>query len=118
MAITGGKFGTEVTTVAELLAGFGSGSFCPTAARLVMSPLTVGLMTTIWTVRLLVAGTVPKLHTTVPPALEQLPWLLLAETKLTPAGKKFDKINPVAAAGPGLNTPSMYVMGLLVMTGF
>src|SRR6266568_3584826 len=80
MAITGGKFGTEVTTVAELLAGFGSGSFCPTTARLVMSPLTAGLMTTIWTVRLLVAGTVPKLHTTVPPALEQLPWLLLVMT--------------------------------------
>src|SRR2546421_13102697 len=104
MLTIGGKSGTEVMAMAELLVGFGSASFCVTVARLVMSPKTPGLVTKICTVALLAGPKVPRLHLTRLPTLAQLPWLVVAETKETLAGRKLDKITPVAAAGPGLKT--------------
>ena len=64
-------------------------------------------VTLIATVALAVLASVPSEQVTVPEACEQLPWLGVAETKVTPAGSVSVSVMPVALEGPALLTPTL-----------
>lgn len=93
---------TEVVTLAELLAGLGSGSVAVTEAVLVMLPAAVGL-TTIVTVAVAAFGSVPMLQETVV-VPEHVPCVEAAETNVGPAGSVSVRVTLVAGDGPLLVT--------------
>lgn len=98
--IVGGSVSrTVVLSVAVLLSGLGSASVAVTVAVLVIVPGAVGAIS-ISTVALAPFANVPKLHITTPPASEQLPWLGVAEIKITPAGSVSVRVTLVASNGP------------------
>src|SRR5689334_18754338 len=94
---------TWVTTVALLLAGLKSVSRLPTVAVELMDPSTVGLTTR---VMVAVAPTprLPRLAPNRPLEKLNVPWLTVAETKLTLAGRVWFTATPAAASGPLLVT--------------
>src|SRR5713101_334317 len=111
---------TVVVTEAELLAGLGSGSVALTLAVLVMEGAAAACgVTTIVAVALFNAmlGRAPTLHVTMPAACEQEPWLALAETKVTPAGRVSVMVTLVAPPGPLLVAVNVYVRLLPTLTG-
>src|SRR5207249_1900405 len=55
------------------------------------------------------AARAPRLNVRVLPLWVKLPWLGLAETKLTPAGRVAVRVTPVAGSGPALLTVTLYV---------
>src|SRR5438445_2244 len=85
---------------AVLLAGFGSGSFALTVAVLVMVPAVAGAGALVVIVALGSEARLPPEQVTVPEALVQVPWLELAETKVTPAGSRQVAVPMVAGDGP------------------
>ena len=89
---------TVVTAVAVLSLVSGSVSFPMTIVVLLTPPAAVGA-TTIVTVVLAPLVKSPRLQVTVLVPL-QVPWLGVAETKLTPGGKVSVITTPVAASGP------------------
>jgi len=91
---------TGVLTVAVLFVGTGSVSFAATLAVFVRVPTAVGL-TRIVTVACPEFASVPRLQLTV---AVQVPWLGVAETKVTLAGTASVKVTPVAGEGPLLVT--------------
>src|ERR1700686_3124785 len=93
---------TDVLVAAELLDGLGSFWAAIALAMLLIVPAVVGLPTMV-TVALVLVATAPRLHVTVVVPV-QLPWLELAETKLTAAGRASVMVTPVATEGPLLVT--------------
>src|SRR5260370_22733472 len=91
---------TVVVTEAELLAGLGSGSVALTLAVLVMEGAAAACgVTTMVAVALALLARELRLHGTGPAACEQEPWLAVAETKATPAGRGSVVVMLVAAPG-------------------
>jgi hypothetical protein len=88
----------DVCSVSELLPGVGSVSLPVTLAVFAIVPVAV-VMTTRVTVALALSVRMPRPQTTVLVPV-QLPWLGVAETKLTPAGKMSVIVTPVALLGP------------------
>src|SRR5438093_6418983 len=76
---------TVVSWMEELLTGLGSSFVEVTIAVFVFVPGVVGL-TTMVTVAEVLAFMVPRLHTTVP-VPEQLPFVVLEDTNVSPAGR-------------------------------
>src|SRR5260370_15655133 len=94
---------TVVVTEGELFAGLGSGSVALTLAVLVMEGAAAACgVTTMVAVALALLARELRLHVTVPAACEQEPWLALAETKVTPAGRGSVVVTLVAPPGPVL----------------
>ena len=93
-----------VLSVAVLFAMSESGSLAVTRAVLVIVPVVEeSTVTTMVTVAVLPLAMSPKLQVTMPSAsLQGPPWLGLADTKVTPAGKVSVTITPVASEGPVL----------------
>jgi molybdopterin-binding protein len=77
---------TVVVWVAELLAVLGSASLPVVVAVLVSGPAAVGV-TTISTVALAPLASDPRSQLTVPLEGPQVPWLGVAEAKVTPSGR-------------------------------
>ena len=72
-----------------------------TLAVLVKVPVTEGsTLTTVATVATAPFNTVPNAQVTTPPASLQVPWLGVAEIKLTSAGNGSVSVTPVASEGP------------------
>jgi hypothetical protein len=99
---TGGSF-TVVVAVAVLLAVLGSFSVAVMVAVLVIVPATVGVTTSV-TVIVPPLAIPPRLQVTVPLTWLQVPWLGVADTKVTPAGRVSVRVTPVALLGPALLT--------------
>jgi len=95
---------TVVLAVALLLPAFGSFSVAVTLAVLVSVPLETGAVTTMVTVALDPLAIDPRLQVTVPALWVQVPWVGVADTKITPAGNVSVRVTPVAALGPALLT--------------
>src|SRR5438270_277811 len=89
-----------VTADARLLAVFGSGSLPLTVAVFVIGPAVAGVVTLMVIVALAPEARLPTEQVTVPEALVQVPWLEVAETKVTPAGRVSVTVTPVAADVP------------------
>jgi len=100
---------TVVVALALLLPAFGSLSVAVTLALLVIVPLEAGAVTAMVTVADPALAIVPRLHVTVPALWVQVPWVGVADTKPTPAGKVSVRVTPVAALGPALLTLTVYV---------
>jgi hypothetical protein len=95
---------TVVLAVALLFALFGSPSVAVTLAVLVMVPPDVGAVTVMVTVALEPLAIDPKLHVTVPALWLQVPWVAVADTKITPLGRVSVRVTPLAPLGPALLT--------------
>ncbi len=85
--------------VAALLPAQLSASARETMAKLVTTPVAVGV-TTIATVARLLSLIVPRLQITIWPMVMYIPWLGATETSVTSGGNTFITRTPVAAAGP------------------
>jgi hypothetical protein len=92
----------DVVALAELLDGWGSLWFAIALAVLLIVPAVVGIPTMVM-VALLFEARPPRLHVTVAVPV-QLPWVGVAETKLTAAGRESVMMTIVAAEGPLLVT--------------
>ena len=97
-AFVGGTGFTVVDAVLLLLPVLGSVTPLVTLAVLLMVPVTVGV-TIIVTFAETPLPNVPRLQVTVLVPL-QLPWLGVADTNVTPAGKVSVTVTPVALFGP------------------
>jgi hypothetical protein len=95
---------TVVVAVALLFALLGSASVAVTLAVLVIVPPALGAITEIVTVADPPLAIVPRLHVTVPLACVHVPWVAVADTKVTPAGNVSVKVTPLAPLGPALLT--------------
>jgi len=95
---------TVVLAVALLFALLESASVAVTVALLVIVPPEVGAVTTIVTVALDPLAIDPRLQVTVPALWVQVPWVAVADTKPTPAGKVSVRVTPLAPLGPALLT--------------
>src|SRR5229473_6172092 len=89
-----------VVADAVLLAVFGSGSLPFTVAVLVMVPAVAGAVALMVIVALAPEARLPTEQVTVPEALVQVPWLDVAEPKVTPLGRVSVTVTPVAGDGP------------------
>src|SRR6266571_3109639 len=99
-----------VADCAELFAGSRSDSLAMTVAVLRRFPSKVGAATIVAEAPPL-TGRLPTFHATSPPAEPAMePWDNEADTKLTPAGRTFVTMTPVAAEGPRLATVIVLVM--------
>src|SRR5437763_915059 len=91
---------TSVLAEAELLAGLGSVSLPLIVAVLETVPAVAGAVALIVIVALAALASEPTSQVTVPEALVQMPWVAVAETKPTPAGRVSLTVTPVASLGP------------------
>src|ERR1700716_3476197 len=92
-----------VTTVAAddvLLPGVGSASLPVMVAVLVMGPAVAGAVALIVIVALAPDASEPTVQTTVLPVTVQVPWVEVAVTEVTPAGRVSVTVAPVAGSGP------------------
>src|SRR5216684_1797309 len=89
-----------VVADAVLLAVFGSGSLPLTVAVLVMVPAVAGAVALMVIVALAPEARLPTVQVTVPDAWVQVPWLEVAEPKVTPLGRVSVTVTPVAGLGP------------------
>jgi hypothetical protein len=89
-----------VVADAVLFAVFGSGSLPLTDAVFVMDPAVAGAVALMVIVALAPEARLPTVQVTVPDACVQLPWLEVAEPKVTPAGRVSVTTTPVAGLGP------------------
>src|SRR5438105_6567839 len=94
-----GKSWQTTTEARVLFSGAGSDSTADTVAVLRSEPNTVGEQT-ILTLAMAPTGRLPIAQVTAPPAIEQFPRVLAAETKLAPAGSTSNNVTPLAADGP------------------
>ena len=96
---------TMMLPAAMLLVSSGSTWFAVTLALSVIVPVVEGSIVT-WTVIVALSPLVklPRLHWTMSPDVLQLPWVGVAETKLSPAGRASVSITPVVSKGPLLAT--------------
>src|ERR1700737_2973002 len=110
-------FGATICVLAEaeLFAVFGSVSLALTVAVLVMVPVAVGALTTMVIVALAPFASGPMLHVTVPEAWVQVPWVELAETNVTPAGRESVTTTPDAPSGPLFVAVTVYVIGVVAV---
>src|SRR4051812_39985613 len=92
-----------VSSVAVLLAGVAPNSAANAETLLVRVPLVVE-STTILTEAVASAERPFNVQVTLPALVVQLPWLGVAETKVTPAGSRFVRRTAVALEGPALLT--------------
>src|SRR5262249_36492957 len=106
---------TAVVAAALLVAGCGAAWFALTVAGCEIEPGEVGGTTSV-IVRVAPARSSPMVHVTVPEAWLQLPWLLKADWKITPAGNWSTTVTPVAGLGPALAAVSVYANGLASTT--
>ncbi len=90
---------TVVSSVSSLLEVSGSGSSAVTVVEFVIVPVALGV-TSILTVACAPFARLPRLHVTTPLNSLQLPWLGVADTKLTPAGSVSVTTTLVASSGP------------------
>jgi hypothetical protein len=67
------------------------------------------VVTTIEIVALAPLAMLPKLHVTVPPASEHVPWLGVADTYVTLGSSVSVTTTPVALSGPLFVTVTLYV---------
>src|SRR5437660_6473101 len=88
---------TEVDADAVLLVGVGSGSLPPMVAVLTMVPAVAGAVALMVIVALAPDASEPTPQVTVPEALVQVPWVEVAEPKVT-AGRGSVTTTPVAAS--------------------
>src|ERR1700682_2788020 len=104
---------TVIVDVLLLLSPFGSTLLVKTLAVFDTGPGVEGSVTC----RLMLADAaltiVPRLQVTVVVPL-QLPWVGVAETKVTPAGRMSVTATLVADPGPAFATTMVYVSGALV----
>src|SRR5438128_2756248 len=108
VVVRGPVLGTGVSAAATrvvdadavLLAGFGSDSLALTDAVLVMVPAIAAAVALMVIVALAPEARLPTEQVTVPDACVQVPWLDVAEAKVTPAGRVSVTPTPVAAEGP------------------
>jgi hypothetical protein len=107
---------TDVDAVLLLLPILGSDTLLFTVAVLLKPPAVVGV-TTIVTVALPPFAMLPRLQVTVLDPLQPLPWLGVADTNITPAGKGSVTVTPVAVLGPALPTINVYVKFCPTNTG-
>src|SRR5229473_5788785 len=91
---------TCVAAEAVLLAVFGSGSLPFTVAVLVTVPAVAGAVALMVIVALAPEARLPTEQVTVPEAKVQVPWLEVAEPKVTPLGRVSVTVTPVAGDGP------------------
>ena len=103
---------TLVVAVAVLSPLVGSGSLALIVAVFVMLPPVAGAVAVMVIVALAPDASVPTAQTTVPEALVQVPWVELADTNVTPAGRVSVTVAPVAVPGPLLLAVRVYVMVL------
>src|SRR5437867_1459459 len=96
------------TTLAMLLVALPSTCGDEMVATLVASPGATALAVMVMPAPRPVAK-LPRLHVTIPPACEQLPVVIVAETKLTPGGNEFVTMTLVAVNSPRFVTVSEYV---------
>jgi hypothetical protein len=91
---------TVVVTGPEVLfPGTGSLVALDTIAVLVSVPSASGV-TTIVTVAVAPLAMGPRLHVTVPPDIEQVPWLAVTEPNVTVVGRVSDTVTPEAEFDP------------------
>ena len=91
---------TWVVADAELLAEFGSDSLALILAVLVIVTGFAGAFTTMVIVAVAPMASEPTMQVTVLEAWVQVPWVELAETNVTPAGRVSVTVVPVAPFGP------------------
>jgi hypothetical protein len=93
---------TCIITTEALFELLGSSSFAVTVAVLTTDPVPFGIttMSIMTIIPSPMSGRLPRLHVTIPYNSAQVPWLELAETKVTPAGRMSNKVTPVASRGP------------------
>src|SRR5205809_5364319 len=101
-----------VVADAVLFAGFGSASLPLTVAVLVMVPAVAGAVALVVNVALAPAARLPTEQVTVP---AEFVHPVLAETKVTPAGRVSVTVTPVAGLGPLFLATTVYVIGLLTV---
>ena len=100
---------TSVVSVAVLLEVLGSG-VGDAAVAVFVSSLVVTLASTVTTITMVTVSPTarsPSQQDTVPEELLQVPALVVAETKLVPAGNGSAAVTSVAASGPPLETLSV-----------
>src|ERR1700730_17424357 len=107
---------TCVVADAVLFAVLGSGWEADTRAVFVIVLVCDGLVTLMLIVALAPLARLPTVQVTVPAEFVQLPWLDVAETKVTPLGRVSVTVTPVAGLGPLLVATIVYTIGLLVLT--
>jgi hypothetical protein len=95
---------TLVLALAVLLALLKSFSVAVTLALLVMTPPDVGAVTVMVTVADPALAIAPRLQVTVPALWLQVPWVAVADTKITPLGRVSVRVTPLAPLGPALLT--------------
>jgi len=89
----------EVFSEAVLLMSLGSVVEAATETVLVINPAVLGVTTI--SIRAVAAfANVPRLQVAVPLNSEQVPWLGVAETKVTLGGSTSVTVTPEAASGP------------------
>jgi len=96
-------FATVMVTEEVAFAGVELVSFSVTLAVLVIEPAAVAI-TTKETEAVPPFATVPKAQVTVGVAKVQVPWLGVAETNVSPAGRTSVNVTPVELDGPLLVT--------------
>lgn len=106
---------TVTDLVAELLPGMASDSADVTDAVLVRTPALLG-RTTSAIVAELGNSRLPNEQVTVAVPLH-VPWLVVADTKVTPAGSESVRTTEVAVVGPLLLTEMLYVRLAPATTG-
>jgi hypothetical protein len=95
-----------VFSEAVLLTSLGSIAGLATEAVFVINPAVLGV-TTISTVAVAVFANVPTEQLTVPFNSEQVPWLAVAEEKVTLGGSTSVTVTPDATSGPLFVTVSV-----------
>jgi hypothetical protein len=105
----GGVEATLVVAEAALLVAFGSGVADAICTVLVMMPLCCGALTMMVMVLLMPAAALP-VHWIVAFVRVQFHGPVFMETKVVPAGSVSVMTMPLAASGPKLRTPIVYVI--------
>src|SRR2546425_409190 len=96
-----------VVAVARLLAGIVSAVAALTRAMLVIRPPSLGAVTRIVIVELVLGAWLAWVHVTTPPACRQIHPVPAALTKVTPAGSVSRTVSMAAALGPLFVTVSV-----------
>ena len=76
----------------------------PTTFAVLVSVPSVCAVTLISTVTVASSARVPRVQSTVLPDLKQLPWVVVAEMNVTPAGRVSLNATPLVSDGPSLCT--------------
>ena len=112
-----GRVFTVVVAVAVLFVVLGSNERVIAAAVFVSEPAALGT-TPMVTVATALLARLPSEQVTTPAIFVQVPWLAVAEAKVTPAGNASVTVTLAARPGPLFVTEMVYVSGAPTMAGF